>query len=76
MPEDLYRGIFKIVRLIAPKIKEVTGFKKVGLSVVGLDMNHAHLHILPINSISDTCFENQKPANNSDLAEMASRLQL
>lgn len=74
MPDGEYSNLFSVVRLIAPRIAEATKAKKVGISVVGLDINHAHLHILPINNTSDTNFENQKPADSNELTRMAQLL--
>jgi histidine triad (HIT) family protein len=45
---------------VAVKIKLKIPCKKIGMAVIGLEVPHAHIHLIPINSISDMNFSNQK----------------
>ncbi len=45
---------------VAIKIKSKIPCKKIGMSVIGLEVPHAHIHLIPMNSISDMNFSNQK----------------
>ena len=42
--------------------------------VAGLEVPHAHLHLVPIRSIGDLSFSNAKPATNDDLSTMAKQI--
>jgi histidine triad (HIT) family protein len=44
---------------VSSKIKASIPCKKIGLSVIGLEVPHAHIHLVPINSINDMNFSNQ-----------------
>jgi len=74
IPKKLFSSFMEKSREIAPAIKAATNCRRVGLAVVGLDIEHAHLHILPINAPGDTNFANQKPAEPDDLAKLAEKI--
>lgn len=45
---------------VAKAIKKVIDCKKIGLTVIGLEVPHAHIHLVPISKESDICFNNSK----------------
>jgi histidine triad (HIT) family protein len=53
-------GILPFAKVVAEKIKKVTNCERVGLSVIGFEVPHAHLHLIPMNSISDMDFTSKK----------------
>ena len=58
---------------VAVLIKDAVPCKKVGVSVIGLEVPHAHIHLIPLNSISDMNFAGPKlQISNGELAEIAS----
>lgn len=59
-------------RKIAVAIEKVIPCKRVGVAVIGLEVPHAHIHLIPLNSVEDINFEREK-LNLSDekLAEVA-----
>ena len=60
---------------VANKIKKNFPCEKVGVSVIGLEVNHAHVHLIPINSISDMDFSQEKlKLSTEELADIASKL--
>ncbi len=58
--EELYKGLFAFARKVAPAIKKVIPCKRIGLTVIGLEVPHAHIHLIPINSIYDMDFKQPK----------------
>ena len=60
---------------VAKAIKEVFPCKKVGVTVIGLEVPHAHVHLLPMNQLHDMDFtkEKMKPSPG-ELAEVAQKL--
>jgi histidine triad (HIT) family protein len=62
---------------IAVKIKEVTGCTKVAVTVIGLEVPHAHIHLIPINKEGDSSFSRPKlQLSPEELTEIAAKLQL
>lgn len=71
--EDKLLGEMMIfAKEVSKKIKATFPCKKVGVAVVGLEVPHAHIHLIPINSIDDMNFANAKLSLSQDeLAEIA-----
>src|SRR5690606_26966192 len=58
--DDEYMGMWVFAKIVAQAIKEVFPCRKVGIAVVGLEVAHAHIHLLPINEVHDMNFERAK----------------
>ncbi len=60
---------------VAAKIKKVMPCKKIGVSVIGLEVPHAHIHLIPMNSVSDMDFSKPKlTLEATELAEIATQI--
>lgn len=68
-------GILPFAKKVAQAIEKVVECKRVGLSVVGLEVPHAHLHLIPLNAVSDMSF-GKDPIEMSDdeLAALAAKI--
>lgn len=60
MDSDLLTEINVFAKDIAIKIQRVVPCKKVGVSVVGLEVPHAHMHLIPLNTIKDMNFSGER----------------
>ncbi|HSB93302.1 MAG TPA: HIT family protein [Flavitalea sp.] len=60
LDNDLLAGILVFSKPIASAMEKVFSCDRVGLSVVGLEVPHAHLHLVPINSADDLNFNRRK----------------
>jgi len=57
---------------IAVAIEKVIPCKRVGVAVIGLEVPHAHIHLIPLNSVEDINFEREKLSLSGEkLAEVA-----
>lgn len=57
---------------VAHKIKAVFPCKKVGVTVIGLEVPHAHIHLIPLNEMNDMNFSQEKmQLSDTELAEIA-----
>jgi len=74
LPDALLSGLMHFARPVANAIRQATGARRVGIAVVGLEVPHAHLHLVPIDAIADLDFRNARPADDVALAEMAERV--
>ena len=59
--DDLLGAMMSFAKKVAHKIKSVIPCKRISLTVIGLDVPHAHIHLIPINSTEDLNF-NKKAA--------------
>jgi histidine triad (HIT) family protein len=60
LEEEEYRNLFAFAKKVGMAIGEVIPCKRVGLTVVGLEVPHAHIHLIPINGIADMEFSRPK----------------
>ena len=74
LDDDIYSQLWGFTKTIQYAIKQVVKCKKIGVSVVGLEVPHAHIHLIPINSIDDMNFKNKISISNADLRVLASKI--
>jgi len=74
LPDDLLGGLMVFAKPVANAIREVTGAARVGCAVVGIEVPHAHLHLVPVDGAHDIDFRRATPADDAELAAMGERL--
>ncbi len=57
---DEYLGLWSFAQKVAVGMKSVIDCKRIGVAVIGLEVPHAHIHLLPLNTVSDINFERPK----------------
>ena len=60
LPESTYKSLMSFSQKVARAIKMCYPNKRVASSVIGLEVPHAHLHLMPISSMDDMNFSNEK----------------
>ncbi|MGE5424091.1 MAG: HIT family protein [Syntrophothermus sp.] len=60
LDDQLYSGLFLFAKRIGRAIEKVVPCKKIGMAVIGLEVPHAHIHLVPINTIYDIDFKKEK----------------
>jgi len=74
LSEEDYQMLMVTVRKVARRIQEVLSPRRVGIQVVGVDVNnHAHVHVFPFNNMAEYR-QIPAPAEDKDLREMAKKL--
>jgi histidine triad (HIT) family protein len=66
LPDDYLSQMLLFAKPIAKAIEKVFDCNRCGISVVGLEVPHAHLHLIPINSTNDLNFMQPKPAATAE----------
>jgi histidine triad (HIT) family protein len=56
----LYHDLFEFTRNIALALEKVSDAEKIGMAVIGLEVRHAHIHLVPINGLYDIDFSKPK----------------
>lgn len=70
-----YKALWSFAQNVAKAIKKSVTCKKVGVAVVGLEVPHAHIHLVPINSVEDMNFSKPKlKPSQEELAEIADKI--
>lgn len=71
LPETELGGILEFSRPVAKAIEAATNCRRVGMLVAGLEIPHAHLHLVPLAGEGELTFARAKPAEPAELARMA-----
>ncbi len=66
LPADYLAEILLFARPIAKAIEKAFDCNRCGISVIGLEVPHAHVHLIPINSANDLNFTQAKPKASDD----------
>ncbi|MCG8332026.1 MAG: HIT domain-containing protein [Chitinophagales bacterium] len=73
--DDLLGRLMVFAKKISKGIKKVVPCAKIGVSVVGLEVPHAHVHLIPINSVKDMSFAKEPiDMKQEELAALASAI--
>ncbi len=57
---DQYGELWKFAQQVAKAMDKVIDCKRIGVAVIGLEVPHAHIHLVPLNNVSDINFERPK----------------
>ncbi len=60
LDEETLAGMMVFVRKIALAMKEVIDCKRIGVAVLGLEVPHAHIHLIPLTRETDMLFTNPR----------------
>lgn len=74
LSDELYAGLMVFAKQIEPAIRQAVPCKRVGVAVIGLEVPHAHVHLIPMNSMSDMNFHNKLKLSQKELAETAAKI--
>jgi histidine triad (HIT) family protein len=75
LDNDLLQQLTVFSKHVAKAIGKSVPCKRVGVAVIGLEVPHAHIHLIPINNVSDINFKNPKlKLSNEELEEIAATI--
>jgi histidine triad (HIT) family protein len=74
LEDELLSGLMTFAKKAAAKIRKSVECQRVGIMVAGLEVPHAHVHLVPIVSVHDLNFAKAKSASNDELARMAEKI--
>ncbi|RZJ73180.1 MAG: HIT domain-containing protein [Flavobacterium sp.] len=75
MDDESYFGLTLFAKIVAIGLKKAFPCKKVGVAVIGLEVPHTHIHLIPMNNVSDMNFSKEKlKPTYEELAEAAAKI--
>jgi len=75
LKDDELTGLILFSKKVAKAINDSFDCKRVGMSVIGLEVAHAHVHLIPINKMEDMMFNNPKLSlTEEDFLEIQSKI--
>jgi len=73
--DELLSGILPFAKKIANAMEKVIPCERIGISVIGLEVPHAHLHLIPLRTMDDINFSRPKlKMSDKELAEIAAKI--
>ena len=74
LDQDLYQDLMNFSKKIATALKKAVPCERIGMSVIGLEVPHAHVHLIPINSMKDVSFKNKVKLETKDFETLADKI--
>lgn len=74
LDKDTYSGLMEFSRQVAIGIEKVIPCKRVGMAVIGLEVPHVHVHLIPLNAMGDMNFAHKKQFSKEEFEEIASKI--
>lgn len=71
MGEHMYLQLMQFSRKVAIALEKTVPCKRVGMAVVGLEVPHVHVHLIPLNSMEDFQFFKKEEMTAEELAQLA-----
>ena len=75
MEEDLYLGLMKFSRKVAKALEKTVECKRIGVAVVGLEVPHVHVHLIPLHDMDDMRFQRKVSLTNEEFEELTKAIQ-
>jgi histidine triad (HIT) family protein len=76
LDQETYLGLMLFSRKIAIALKKTIACDRIGMSVIGLEVPHAHVHLIPIDSMDDMRFLNKKNMTPAEFAQLAKEIEI
>lgn len=74
MEEDLYMGLMAFSRKVAKALEKTIECKRIGVAVVGLEVPHVHVHLIPLQDMDDMRFQRKVTLKTEEFEDIANRI--
>ena len=75
LEDEILAGLNLFAKRVAKAVEKSVKCKRIGVAVIGLEVPHTHIHLVPLNAIGDLNFSNPKLSpSQEDLAETAAKI--
>jgi histidine triad (HIT) family protein len=73
--DDLYLGLMAFSKKVAIALEKTIPCKRVGMAVIGLEVPHAHVHLIPLNEMSEMTFKHKVSMTKEEFEVLAKKIQ-
>ncbi len=74
LDEETYKGLMNFSRKVALAIEKAVPCKRVGMTVIGLEVSHVHVHLIPLHSMQDMSFQHKVNLNDDEFRSIAKNI--
>ena len=71
LDDDTYSRLFLFAKSLVPALEKTVPCLRIGVSVIGLEVPHVHVHLIPLNSMSDADFSKKIKITQEELADLS-----
>jgi histidine triad (HIT) family protein len=75
MDEAHYLGLMHFSRKIAIALEKTVPCERIGMTVIGLEVPHAHVHLIPLNTMDDIRFQKKVTLTKEEFESLAQSIQ-
>ncbi|MFE3867255.1 HIT family protein [Flavobacterium sp. LS2P90] len=72
--DDLYIGLMQFSKKIAIALEKAVPCKRIGMAVIGLEVPHAHVHLIPLNEMDEMRFQNKVSLSKEEFEALATQI--
>jgi histidine triad (HIT) family protein len=69
-----YHGLMEFSRQVAIALEKAVSCKRIGMTVIGLEVPHVHVHLIPLNGMEDARFMNKAKLEKEEFETIAARI--
>ena len=74
LDEETYMGLMAFSRKVGKAIQAALDCKRVGITVIGLEVPHAHVHLIPLNEMKEATFQNKVKLTTEEFEAIATKI--
>ena len=74
LDEETYSGLLNFSREVALALRKTIPCKRIGMSVIGLEVPHVHVHLIPLKEMEDIRFERKIKMSSDEMEELAKQI--
>ena len=72
LDDTTYQGLMNFAKQVASALEKTVTCKRIGLFVIGLEVPHVHVHLIPLNHMDEATFTSKVSMSQEELADLAS----
>lgn len=72
--DDLYLGLMQFSKKIAVALEKTVPCKRIGMAVIGLEVPHAHVHLIPLNEMDEMRFQQKVTMTKDEFESLATKI--
>ena len=74
--DELYLGLMQFSKKIATALQKTVPCKRIGMAAIGLEVPHAHIHLIPLNEMDEMRFQNKVKLTHEEFEALAKSISL
>ncbi len=74
LEDEALKGLIVFAKKVAIAIKKAIPCERIGMTVIGLEVPHTHIHLSPINTIHDLDFRKARALSKEDMKDIAEKI--